>query len=140
VAALLATIDDIEAAWRPLTDSEVPTAVYLLGMASALTRARVPTVDQRITDGLLDPVLAAGTVAAMVARVLRNPGGIAQKTVGAESITFDRAAVSSSLMMTDDEVALLRGYRNRVRSVSLAPALGIAGRPDAPRHHRWRPY
>lgn len=136
MTAPLATLNDLELAWRPLRDAEQPTAAYLLIQASALVRAKVPKVDQRVADGKLDPALVAGTVAAMVARVLRNPGGISSKTIGAESVTFDQSAISSSLTMTPDEMLILRGYKSQVRNPQIASVFTPACTPVS----HWRPY
>jgi hypothetical protein len=120
VPAPLATVSDVENAWRRLNDDEVAVAVYALAQASARVRARVPSLQARLDSGELDPLLVRGVVSDMVIRTLRNPAGVAQKTAGAESITFDRAAVTASLTLTDEEISLLRGrFGERASQVRL---------------------
>lgn len=118
MTAPLATVSDVENAWRRLTDDEVAVAVYALAQASARVRARVPTLQKRLDSSELDPLMVRGIVADMVVRTLRNPSGISQKTAGAESVTFDRSAVTASLELTDDELSLLRG-RSATRASSV---------------------
>lgn len=49
----LATVTDLENAWRSLTSTEKKRAEYYLGAASRGIRRRWKDVDQRITDGSL---------------------------------------------------------------------------------------
>ena len=51
-------------------------------------------LDADITAGLLDPELAALTVANMVLRVLRNPSGLRAETTGPFSRTYDTTAAA----------------------------------------------
>lgn len=70
--AALADIWKVQVQYRPLADSELAAVTDLLEYASAKLRRIVPSIDTRIADGSLDPVLAAGAVSNAVIRVLRN--------------------------------------------------------------------
>lgn len=49
----LATVEDLEKAWRPLTTAEKTRAEYYLGVASRRIRRRWKDVDTRLTSGTL---------------------------------------------------------------------------------------
>ena len=70
--AALADIWQVQVRYRPLADSEHAAVMDLLDYASAKLRVSVPSIDTRIADGSLDPVLPAGVVVDAVVRVLRN--------------------------------------------------------------------
>lgn len=97
----LATLDDVEELWRPLSDEEAVRAARLLVVVSAQVRARVGDLDVRIADGTLDPELAAATVVAVVARALQNPDGIRQESIGDYSVTY----ASGGLLLSDADLA-----------------------------------
>jgi hypothetical protein len=119
-----ATVDDLEARWRPLSEAERARAQVLLGDASRHVRRRVPTLDDRLTSGELDPFDVVAVVAGMVKRVLLagDTEGITQQsqTVGpfGEARTFSNPM--GNLYMTADDVASLSPAGSaRVRSVRL---------------------
>lgn len=103
----------LEQIFRPLTADERATAGALIPIASAMLRAKVPDIDNRITAGTLDPSLAAYAVASMVQRVLigrSRPEGVAveSETLGpwAESTTYlSPTALASQLEITPDDLA-----------------------------------
>lgn len=70
MAEPFATVPDLEARWRPLTEAEKARAAVLLQDASAMLRAECPDLDQRITDGTLDPEIPKMIVCAMVRRAM----------------------------------------------------------------------
>lgn len=109
--AALAKSDDVEIRWRPLTSDELIKVDTLLDDASAIIRARVSTVDARISAGTLDPLVAAGVAARMVIRVLRNPTGAIAKSRTIDdatvSETYDREAVRAEMYVPDADLALL---------------------------------
>ncbi len=107
MAAEFATPDDVAVVWRDLTAAEELRAWSLLTSASAKVRARVANVDSRIADGTLDAALVRGIVVDMVLRVMRNPEGVRQRTVGGVSVTLADDDLFGRLGITDQEVALL---------------------------------
>lgn len=72
-----ATPDDLETRWRPLAGDEVARASALLDDASAMLRAEMPGIDDRIDQGLMDPALPRQIVAGMVKRAMQGPPGMA---------------------------------------------------------------
>ena len=51
----------------------------LIALASARLRARVPSIDRRLADGTLDPILVEGALAGIILRTIRNPRGVIQE-------------------------------------------------------------
>lgn len=111
---------DIAAQWRTLSTEEESRATALLPRASAIIREAVPSVDDRVTAGSLDAELPKGVAVDMVVRVLDRP------TDDVTSVTTDDTTFrwetgrggqtsSTSLHITDAEVALLAGTRRRPR-------------------------
>lgn len=115
----LAGISDVEAAWRPLGDTETAKAGVLLVRASAIVRSKIATVDARLADGTLDDDLVSGIVGDMVARVLRNPEAVRQKSVGSVSVAYDTVP-GQGLYLTDEELSLLRTSSTRKGPVGTA--------------------
>jgi hypothetical protein len=103
--ASFATVEDIEALWRPLGEDEVVGASVLLARVSALVRTRIPGIDARIGADPNLGVLATGVVVDAVLRVLRNPEGYTSEQIGAYA--YSRAAGAAGLYLTDLEWALL---------------------------------
>ena len=126
--AAFASHVDVEAAWRALTATEQAVADVKLALASAIVRAEVPTVDDRIADGTLDPVLVKGIVVEMAVRALRNPEGIRQTSVAKSIDDFsttttevrDQALSAGAVYLAEDERRLLAGTGRR-RAFSIAP-------------------
>ncbi len=104
--AALATVPDVEARWRPLTDQERLAAQAMLDDASSIVRRRVGDVDARLVDPDYARLVAA-VVVAMVLRVLRNPDGKRSETIDDYSYTRDQATASGALYLEDDAAALL---------------------------------
>lgn len=65
-----ATHADLAARWRPLSTAEQAQATVLLGDASAIVRAEIPTVDARILAATLDADLVKMVVCGMVKRAM----------------------------------------------------------------------
>lgn len=114
----LATTDDVEAVWRPLTPAELEAAATLLGFASAVVRQRIPDVDARIASGALASDIATMVTAEMVKRRLENPSGYRSEQIGPFGFTRDSVHSAGGLYLTDDEVRLLSGRR---RAFSITP-------------------
>jgi len=68
-----ATVTDLEARWRPLSDAEKARAGVLLGVASRKVRALCKGIDQRIANDDLDPDLVTDVVCEMVKRGMATP-------------------------------------------------------------------
>lgn len=116
--ASYATSADVQAVWRPLTDSEIEIVDAQLAFASTIIRSQVPTVDARIAAGTLDEALVAGVAVAMVRRFMVNPDGIRQEAIEDYSYTRDSALSAGSVYLSDAELALLRGRRRGAFSVA----------------------
>lgn len=110
-ASSYATPQDVAAGFRPLTDPEALIVPTLLERAEAILLATVPSVPARIDSGTLSKGVVVAVEAAMVERVLRNPGGRRQesRTLGdfTDSWTIDDAVSSGALSVSGAEVALL---------------------------------
>jgi hypothetical protein len=106
-----ATSATVAGMWRDLSPAEATQVDVLCRYASAIIRAKVPTVDARVTSGVLNADIPALVCAQMVLRVLRNPSGIAAETVGPYSVTYGSTGTEASgrLTLTDEDVALLTG-------------------------------
>lgn len=121
-----ATVDQLSAAWRPLTPDERAVAGTLLARASRLLGARVAEVDARIASGSLDPLLVADVVCEMVRRAFTTRVAGAESsttTVGQVSQAVTYANPQSNLYLTKAERALLSPTRRTgAFSVSTLPA------------------
>lgn len=127
-----ATVQDVAARWRALSDAEKTLTTTLLADASAVIRAKVPDVDTRIGNGKLDPALPRLVTVNMVLRVLRNPRAIRSETVGPYSATYDPALTGGFMVLTADELALLAApvTVNPAATTATVPGVGsIALRP-----------
>jgi hypothetical protein len=132
----LATQDDVEALWRPLTRDETQGIDGLLAFASAIVRVKVPAVDARITAGTLDVALVRAVVASMVLRAIRNPTGVRQETVGPVSYTVDANVAAGYLYLDPSELALLNppSASRAFGTIRLHAGLGLSH--GAGRRHR----
>lgn len=79
----------------------------LLRAASAMIRARIPTVDTMISDGRLNPELVALAATNMVLRVLRNPSGLRSEAIGPFSRAYDTKYAAGQLVLGAEELGLL---------------------------------
>lgn len=104
--APLATWQDVQARWRPLTEAEQQQATVRLADASALVRAYRPDVDQHLADDSYRATVLRVTAEAAV-RVLRNPAGIKQESIGTRSYTLDASVAGGALYLTEHEQAAL---------------------------------
>lgn len=121
----LADVYDVQALMmRQLSDEEQTSAAQLIDYASALVRSQVPTVDDRLASGALSETVVKVVVGGVVARAMRNPAGVRQRSVGSLSETYD--AVDSGITLTADDVRQLRGRApaRRFGTIRLSPGLG----------------
>jgi hypothetical protein len=115
-----ATIEDIEARWRPLTQSEAVNADAWLNDAAVLIRRRVPNITDRLEDDDYAQTVTSIN-AAMVLRVLRNPEGLRQVSVGDASYTRDQALSAGALYLTKDEADQLGAVSGAGRAFTVIP-------------------
>jgi hypothetical protein len=119
-----ASVDDLAARWRPLTEAEQTRAATLLGVASRRARRKFPTLDLRVATGDLDPLEVTDVVCGAVQRVLMGGDREAvvqdSQTLGpfARAQTF--ANPMGNLYFTPDELATL-GTGRRAFVVDLTP-------------------
>lgn len=102
-----ATAADVAAGWRTLTAEETAVATVLLDRVAVMIRAQVPSVPARLTAGTLDPEVPLTVSVNAVQRVLRNPAGVTQQTLGSASVTYDRDD-SGLLYLTAEDLAALQ--------------------------------
>lgn len=122
--ASFAAFTDIEAVWRSLTTDEQSVATALAEYASALLRAAVVDIDDRVADGTLDAALPRLAVVQMVIRVLRNPSGLRSESTGPFSATWDVMAAAGRLSVNPEDLELINGPRpRRVRNINLHAGL-----------------
>ena len=100
MTAPLATVPDVENRWRPLTEAERAAALTRIDDASALVRAYRRDVDAHLADPDYADMVAR-IVADVALRVLRNPAGVRQESIGARSYTLDTG--SGLLQLTEAE-------------------------------------
>jgi hypothetical protein len=121
-----ATVPDLEARWRTLTDAESATAETLLEDASTRLRLTYPDLNARIaadTSG----VLAEGAkivVCGVVKRAMQTPDGppvsSQQTTAGPFSQQFSYSNPTGDLYLTKQEKLLLGYGSQRAFSIDLA--------------------
>jgi hypothetical protein len=120
-----ATVDDLEARWRPLSAGERERATVLLDDAYRRVEARFPTLRDRVAAGAVDPLTVVDVVTGMVRRVLVAGGteNITQQSqaIGPFSLGQSFGNPMGNLYLTAEDVALLRDpARAGVRSVRLS--------------------
>ena len=120
MATPLATYDDVESRWRPLSEAEFPKVEILIGDASALLRAEFPGIDSTITSGGLEAAVVASVVAQMVKRAMLAPADGIQSdssTTGPYSHSQQYANPMGNVFLTASERTLILGRRPRAASV-----------------------
>lgn len=114
-----ASIADVEARWRPLSDSEFVNAEAFLGDAWAEVLSRRPNVEADMAAGSISEANVVRVVAAMVLRVLRNPEGYDQESIDDWSGRRSALVADGVLRITPDELAAITPGRSVRRSVRL---------------------
>lgn len=108
-----ATIPDLEAAWRPLSDGEAVRAQKLLEYASQRIRNRIPGIDDALVASTIEAVSVEMVTVAMVKRAMVNSEteGVTQTSEGVGP--FSRGATFANplgnLYLTDEEIRELGG-------------------------------
>lgn len=126
----LATTGDIAAQWRALSTEEETRATALLPRASAIIRARFPTIDDRIANGVIDEEIVKGVAVDMVVRVLDRPtDDVSSVTTDDTTFRFETGrggqTPKARIYLADDEEELLAGSakRRRVGTIHTYPTL-----------------
>ena len=134
----LAGVDVVQAKWRDLTAPEQVKAEVLLEEASALARDKVPGLDDLIATAAVDPVIVRKVITDAVIRVLANPTGVAQQSVGPSSASWVGVRALGTVVLTDAEIALLRPGSSGTSVVIAGTATGTVslGAPRWLGHHR----
>jgi hypothetical protein len=134
MAAVYATVADIEARWGASLGSQQQQVQAMIDDAHAYIRARVPTVDARVTAGTVDPAVITSVIAQMVLSVLRNPEGLRAEMAGVFQRQLDTSAASGRLTLTDEQLMLL-GEGKDALSLEVADDALPAPWRDDPRPH-----
>ena len=114
-----ATVDDIEARWRPLSDQETTNATAYLQDAWWLLLGRRPTLEDDLTNDKVSEGNVIRVVVAMVLRILKNPDGKVEESIDDYRYRRDALLASGLLSVTGDELADITPGRRRRRSVRL---------------------
>lgn len=104
--AAYATIDDLVARWRTLSEAELPRAEALLGDASAMLASELGTEVVGADEGILRYVACAMVRRAMEAGTPGQlPSGVSQasQTAGPYSRSFTLANPTGDLYLTSSE-------------------------------------
>jgi hypothetical protein len=122
-----ASPEDVQAIWRPLSETEYSTVAAWIDEASQQIRDEVPDVlgydvDERILAGSLDAGTVRSVVTRMVRRVMGNPDGDSSVTeqTGPFAVTRTRSAATATgaLYISTSEMRRLMGRRSS-RQVAL---------------------
>lgn len=133
----LATIQDLEDIWRPLTGSDDSARIQrLLDKASSLLLVKAPYVTAKLAAQTIDPLVVAAVVSQVVKRYLVNPDGTstAAQTVGpySESKSFvDRyegtdgsASIRGGLQVTKTDLdSLIASTTAQIGTIRLAAGM-----------------
>ena len=133
-----ATVTDVESrSLRALSAEEKDWAAVALEDAFTQIVQQVPGVDVRLSE---DPVdvsftrLVVQVQAAMVLRVLKNPGGVLEHSIDDFRTRLDAAVSSGALYLSDAERNLLAssaGEASSSSAFSIRPWSGVArAQPD----------
>lgn len=107
----LASVDDVVARWRPLSEAEAVVVETLLSDASNMVRLRWPDIDARIADSAVVADAVVRIVAGMVRRAMLNRGseGVesGSHTTGpfGDSVKFTNP--NNNLFLTADDIRAL---------------------------------
>lgn len=123
---------------QALSDIQHVQVATLLAEASAIMRAQIGDLDERVAAGTVDRVIAAGVCVRMVQRHLANPHAASSRsaTTGpfseAESWSNQQAS-RTGLYLTDDDRAALGATTAVVGARGPAGSIRV-GLPTAPRN------
>lgn len=104
----LSTVEAVETRMmRPLSSVEQAAATSLIEELSGLVRLRVPDAPTRAVTDLAWAAVVAGRIASAVARVIRNPDGLVEETVGGETSRWAAASAGGSLYLSAEDWAVI---------------------------------
>lgn len=93
---------------RPIVDTaEVAQTEAYLGDVEQMIVARIPDLDEQVTNGTLPGAVVVTVESNAVVRKLRNPDGKVQERIDDYSYGFAKEAARSDLFITDEEWAML---------------------------------
>jgi len=104
--AAFATYQDVEARWRPLSESEQATATTLLDDASAIIRSECPSADA-LDDGITRLVVCGMVKRAMIAAAAGEGVSQFQQTAGPFSQNATYSNPMGNLYLTKQDRKLL---------------------------------
>lgn len=108
--AVYTTVMDVEHEWnRTVTDADSAHVVRQIDKAERMVIRAIPGLAARITAGTTTIADVRFVVASMVVRVLRNPDGKQAETAGDYSYQLSTAATRSTMYLSAEEKAILRG-------------------------------
>lgn len=121
-----ATVADVIARWRPLSDQETTNAETFLADAWVMLKRRMSIEDVDIEALIADDVdLRADVVrvlASAVLRVMKNPDGKSRESIDDYSWQRDEALSAGLLYFTDDELdGLIPGSGEKGRAFMIDP-------------------
>lgn len=104
-----ATVDDVsKRLGRPITSAaEIAQVGAWLGDVGAIIRARIPDLDDRVTEGQPPQAVVVMVEASAVVRKVRNPEGKQNERIDDYSYGLSADAARGELFLTDDEWNLL---------------------------------
>jgi hypothetical protein len=92
---------------RSLSTVEQAAAAALITELSGLVRLRVPDADIRAVTDPSWAAVVSGRIAAAVARIIRNPDGLVEETVGGETSRWAASTATSSEGLSLDDWAVI---------------------------------
>jgi len=120
-----ATLVDLAARWRPVTDAETVVAESLLADASTIIRAEAPNIDARIEGDRVLGAVARLVVCAMVRRAMSTPAGIPE---AATQVSKMMGPFSASMTLSDRNLYLTKPERKRLGIRPRATTIDTLGR------------
>lgn len=115
-----ATVGDLEARWRPLSEAERAVAQELLDDAwEAVLLPSRPLLTAQLAAGTVPDRAVRFVLCSMVLRVLRNPDGKAMESIDDYRYQRDASVSSGALYVSPDELAMLVPAANRARTRSV---------------------
>jgi hypothetical protein len=133
-----ATVDDVAVRWsRDLSCEEKRLVQVRLDDVERLIRRRIPNLDDRLTDGLVDVEDVVQVEADAVLRLARNPEGYVSETDGNYTYQLSKDLATGRLSISSDEWATLGVFRNRlttlVPSVLMGDGVTVLGESEVSR-------
>jgi len=120
---------------RPLEPDEAQIVETRLNDAERLIRSRIPDLDERVTEGIIDRDTLVMIEADAVLRLVRNPEGYVEEQDGDYRYRLSEKVASGELDILAKEWALL-GVRDGV--FVIRPCLEIPQRHSPPWWWDWR--